>query len=250
MALQRYAICVSLCLVAAACAPSPAKQLEQRNALISDADEALRRHEVCCNSFEGIPTIDQKWPTAGTHFSLDAGSEVGIFGNDKSFFLAFKLSQELPSRKLLIKQSLVKERVAPNAPAAIWSSTSGIGSGYVLNPYVAFLDANKKLIREVNAPICGHGGSNLRTSGIFASATAPKDAVYAVLFTRKGVKEGFSQDYHSESGGLGYLLAFNGSVTIYFGPTGDLELGIVSDEQSDALRGSNDCKAVNEEWAR
>ena len=237
-------------LLVSGCAVSPEKQHEQRMELIATASAALAARDSCCIGFENAK-IHGVWPNVLSRVRLSENSDVGTFGADKAFFAGLELPANLTSRNLLIKEWYVIKERDPHAPATILDSHPGVGSGYILKPYVAFLDSEHKLISEVSAPVCFDQGWDLNRTGFFSGVSAPTDAKFAIVFTRPLDPE--SGLYHKYSGGggtVGFSFQYSGTMKVYFGPTGNLELGIVNAAQIESLRGSRDqeCADVLAAW--
>jgi len=232
------------------CVEAPEKQYAQRIELVNETLAKLNSTDPCCKDLQHA-TIHGQWPTVMSHVQVGDGSDVGVFGSDKVYFVGLELPAELPSRHLLIKERYVIKRRDPHAPATILSSLPGVGSAYIMQPHLAFLDTDHQLISEATAPVCLDQGWDRERTGFFAAATAPSNAKYVIVFTRP-VPENAGL-YHKYSGGggtVGFSFTYSGTMKVYFGPSGDLDIGIVNDAQLNSLRGSRDqeCAEVLAAW--
>lgn len=244
-------LCLSLFFVLiSGCAVAPEKQREQRLDLIKAANATLTSRDPCCVGFENAK-IHGLWPKTLSKVRIDENSDIGVFGDQRSYFVGFELPADLPTRGLLIKEWYVVKPRDPHAPATILDSTSGPDSGYILKPFLAFLDSTHKLINEVSAPICFDQGWDRDRTGFFASALAPEGAKFAILFTRPFDPDaGISHQYSGGGGTVGFWYQYSGTMKMYFGPTGNIELGTVNGAQIESLKGSKDkeCADVLKAW--
>jgi len=238
------------CLLVSGCVEAPEKQHEQRLELIASANAALAAREPCCTGFENA-AVHGAWPNSLTHVVVGENSDVAVFGEDKVYFAGLELPANMPSRSLLIKEWYVVRARDPHAPATILSSRPGVGSAYVLKPHIAFLDARHKLINEVVAPVCFDQGWDGERTGFFSAATAPLEARFAIVFTRPVDSDaGINHKYSGGGGTVGFSFQYSGTMKVFFGPTGNLELGLVNAKQIESLRASPDkeCSDVLAAW--
>jgi hypothetical protein len=229
---------------------SPEKQLQLRVDLIDSANAKLLARDACCRDFKDA-TISGSWPTSLAHVAFDDSRDVGTFEGSKTYFVGMELPSNLASRKLLIKEWYVIRQRDPHASATILDSLPGPDSTYVLKPYLAFLDSDRNLISTHDMPICYDQGWDGARTGFFSGIAAPESARYAILFTRpQRLDSGIHHQYSGGGGTVGFSFQYSGTMKIYFGPTGNIEMGIINDVQLESLRGSRDpeCADVLAAW--
>jgi hypothetical protein len=247
---------ISLLLLSAAfvfiagCRASPEKQDEQRFELINADNAELNARDACCVGLENA-RIKEEWPKLGNLTGLKRDGDVGDFGTGKTYFLGLSIPDGAASRRLLIKQRIVLKERDPHASATLLSSLPGEGSGYIMQPFVAFLGADHHVLSETKAPVCFDRGFDHARTGFFSGVTAPDAAKFAVIFTRPlEARAGFNHRYSMSGGTIGMSYTFADTEKIYFGPTAYLELGYPTDDQVGSLHLSPDpeCAAVVSSW--
>ncbi len=206
----------------AACGSSPLKSGHpgaEETASLNQAREALAVADVCCTNFSQFD-FSATLPDHPKRFHFNRELPVADFGGSRSWFLAFKLPDDIDFPYELLFKSKLNGR---------WLHHS-----YLFAPSVVVLDAGFSPLRIKDIQLCEYMGWTQATSGAFGHFTIKNpQARYLVVYTSGDQLRSntyWEQSPTAFSTTSPVQMAASGSFQIPHGPNGEVYVGKLTDK--------------------